>query len=79
MWGCKVQDFGSIELSPGPVVQTVMSPFGDQGVMGLILAQAHTFMEIDHGIYGHSPHSTDSRRLLSVISKCMCTEYWLTA
>ena len=71
--GCKVQDFGSIELSPDPVVQSIMSPIGYQGVMSLILARPHTSMEIDHGIYGHFRHSADSRRLLSVTSKCMCT------
>ena len=41
------------------VAQLVASPTADLGVTSSILAQSHTFMEIDRG---HSPPSTDSRR-----------------
>ena len=35
---------------PGLVVQLVASPPADPGVVSLILAWSHTFMEIDHEI-----------------------------
>ena len=34
----------------GPVVQSVVSPIADPGVMSLIPARSHTFVEIDHEI-----------------------------
>ena len=33
---------------PGPVVQSVASPTADPGVVSLVPAQSHTFVEIDH-------------------------------
>ena len=50
----------------GPVGQLVGTPAVDLGVASLILAQSHTFAEIDHEIifYGHSSPSSDSRKLL---------------
>ena len=38
---------------PDPVGQTVASPIVDQGVMSLILARLHTFVELDHQIYSN--------------------------
>ena len=35
----------------GPVAQLVASPFADPGVMGSILAQPHTLVEIYHEIF----------------------------
>ena len=45
------------------------------GVASLIPARSHTFLEIDHEIISKAilHPSTDSRRLLSVISESMCT------
>ena len=37
---------------PGPVVQSVASLIADPGVMSLIPAWPHTFVEIDYEIYG---------------------------
>ena len=48
----------------GHIVQLVASPTADLGVVSLILAQSHTFVEIDHEImstYILLP-SADSRR-----------------
>ena len=36
---------------PGPVAQLVASPIADPGVMGLILARSHIFVEIDREIF----------------------------
>ena len=63
---------------PGPIVQLVASPIADPGVVSLILARSHTFVEIDREIF-----STTillllliQEGLVSVTSKSMCTKYW---
>ena len=65
---------------PGPLVQSVASPTADPGVASWIPAQSHTF-EIDHEIISTVilllPLIQEG--LLSVMSKSMCTKYWLTA
>ena len=38
-------------ISPGPVAQSVVSPIADPGVMSLIQAWPHTFIEIDFEIF----------------------------
>ena len=67
--------------SPGPVGQSVASPIADPGVMSLIPARNHTLMKIDCDIYSLVIFllSLIQEGLLSVTSKSMCTEYWLTA
>ena len=51
-----------LKVIEGPVAQLVVSPIAHPGVTGLIAAQSHTSMEIDHEkIHGHSP-SADSKR-----------------
>ena len=37
-------------MGPGPVAQLVASPTADPGIVSLILALSHTFVEIDHEI-----------------------------
>ena len=65
---------------PGPVAQSVTSTTADAGVMSLIPAQFHVFMEIDHEIISTVilllPLIQEG--LLSVTSESMCTKYWLT-
>ena len=63
------------------IAQLVASQTADLVVESLILAQSHTFMEIDHKIV-----STVillllliQEGLLSVASKSMCTKCWLIA
>ena len=53
-------------LLPGPIAQSVASLTADQGVMSLILAQSHTFLEIDHEIISTVIlfPSADSRRVV---------------
>ena len=47
---CSRRNQQTIFSLPGPVVQSVASPTADPGVMSLIPARSHTFMEIDHEI-----------------------------
>ena len=50
-----------------PEAQSIESLNADPGVVSLILAQSHTFVEIDHldiNFYGLSPPSADSRRVV---------------
>ena len=51
---------------PGIVAQLVATPTADLAVASLIPTRSHTFVEIHHEInlYGHSPPSTDSRRVV---------------
>ena len=69
------------KFRPNPVVQLVASQIADPGVMSSILALPHTFVEIDHEIFStvilFLPLIQEG--LLSVTSKSMCTEYWLTS
>ena len=54
----------------------VVSKFADTGVMSLILARLHTFVETDHKIFSVIyllPLIQEG--LLSVIRENMCTEY----
>ena len=63
----------------GSVGQLVGSPTAGPGIVSLIPAWSHTFLEIDHEII-----STVilllliQEGLLSVTSESMCTKYWLT-
>ena len=54
----------------------------DPEAMSLILAWSLTFVEFDREIFATgillSPPSADSRKVMSVTSKGMCTKYWLT-
>ena len=68
-------------LIPGPLAQSITGLTADPGVASSILAQSHTFMEIDHEII-----STViilllliQEGLLSVTSESMCMKYWLTS
>ena len=40
----------SLTSMPGPIVQLVVSPFADPGVVSSIMARSHTFVEIDYEI-----------------------------
>ena len=64
-----------------PIAQQVASLIADPGVMSSIPTRPHTFVEICHKIISTVilllPLIQDG--LLSVISKSMCTEYWLSA
>ena len=63
-----------------PIVQLVASLIADPGVMNSILAQPHTFVEIDHEVFSTAIHlQLVQEGLLSVTSESMCTEYWLAA
>ena len=68
-------------FKPGLIAQFVPRWIADPGVMSLSLAWPHNFMETDHEILSTVIpfFSLIEEGLLSVISKCMCTEYWLTA
>ena len=47
-----------------PVTQLVARPIADPGVVSLILAQSHTFVEIDHEIFSTVNSSVaDPRRV----------------
>ena len=48
----------------GPVAQSVATQTADQEVRSLFSACSHTFMKIDLEVLGHSPPSTDSRRVV---------------
>ena len=61
----------------GPVVQSVVSPIVGPGVVSLISAQPHTFVEIDHEIL--SVLLLNQEVPLSITSASMCKECWLTA
>ena len=73
---------------PGRIAQSVMfladaNLTADPGVVSLIPARSHTFMEIYHEIFSMvilfpSPESF-KKVLLSVTSETMCMSYWLTA
>ena len=60
-------------------MQLLASLISDPGVVVLILARPHTFVEIDYEIYSTVilllPQIQEV--LLSVISQCICTEYLL--
>ena len=64
----------------GPVGQLVTSPTADPGIVSLILAQSHTFVEIDHEIISMVILLLllIQEGLLSVTSESMCKKYWLT-
>ena len=53
---------------PGPVKQSVASPTVDPGVLSLIMARSHTFMEIDHEIIS-------TAILLSLIQRRVVVSY----
>ena len=65
----------------GPVAQSIASLIADPGVMSLIMARFHTFIEIDHEIFSTVflllPLIQEG--LMSVTNESMCTKYWLTA
>ena len=52
-------------MSLGRVAQSVASPTAEPGVVSLILAWYHNFVEINHEIYAHSPLSAYSRRVVA--------------
>ena len=57
----------SLTSIPGPVVQFVVSPIADSGVVSLILVRSHTFVEIDYEIIvnGRCKTSTQTNKLLA--------------
>ena len=57
------------------MVQAVTCLTVDQGVTSSILAQSHTYMEIDLEIIS----TAIQEGLLSFTSESICTKYWLTA
>ena len=60
-------------------MQLVPNLIADPGVVSLLLARPHTFVEMyDHEIFSII-WSFSSLRWLSVSSASMCTENWLTA
>ena len=63
--------------SPGPIAQ----PTADSGVVSLIPALSHSFMEIDQEIISTVILllSLIQEGLMSVTSKSMCKKYWLTS
>ena len=49
---------------PGPIAQLVASPIKDPDFAILILAQSHSFVEINYVFfYGHSPSCANSRKV----------------
>ena len=64
----------------GPVVQSVASPIADPEVVSSILAQPHTFVQIDCEIFYTVILLLHliQEGLLSVTSKSMCTVYWIS-
>ena len=68
---CGVQQ----NIITGAVVQSVARLIADPGVVGLIQAQSHTFVEIDYGTVSLvillPPLIQEG--LMSVTSECMCT------
>ena len=66
-----------LNYTPGPIVQAVASPIADPGIMNLILAQSHTFVEIDYEIFSIVfLVLLIQEGLVSVTSESMCTKYW---
>ena len=62
---------------PGRVVQSVVSPIADPGVVSLIPARLHTFVEIDRELFPTIILlMLIQEGLLSVTSASMCMEYW---
>ena len=55
-----------------------LSMAANPGVASSILARSHTLVEIDIRSFFCLP-LIHSRRVLSVTSESMCTNYWLTA
>ena len=66
------------KASLGPIAQSVASPTADPGVVSLIPAQTHTFVEIDIILF-ILLLPLIQEGLLSFTSKRMCTKYRLTA
>ena len=66
---------------PGLIGQSVASPTADPGVVSLIPAWSHTFVEIYHKIIPMVilllPLIQEG--LMLVTSESMCTKYWLNA
>ena len=62
----------------GPVTQSVASPIADPGVISLIPAQPHTFVEIDCKTFSMIILILllIQEVLLSVARESTCTEYW---
>ena len=67
--------------TPGLIAQSVARLIADPGVVSLIPARSHTFVEIDNEIFSMDilllPLIQEG--LVSVISESMCTKYWLNA
>ena len=62
-----------------PVVQSVVSPIANPGVMSSIPTRQHAFMNIDHEIFSRAILLLLIQEgQLSVTSKSMFLEYWLT-
>ena len=68
-------------MSVQDIAQLVASPTADPGVVSSILAQSHTFVEIDHETISTIIllFPLKQEGLLSVITESMCTKYWLNA
>ena len=66
---------------PGHIVQLVTSLTADPGVVSLIPARSHIFVEIDHEIISTAILLLllIQEGLLSVTSESMCTKYWITS
>ena len=60
-----------------PVAQSEASPTADPGVVSLVPAQSHTFVELDHEIIfmGILLLQLNQEGLLSVTRKNMCKKY----
>ena len=67
-------------IPPGPIAQSVANLTVDPGVVSLIPAQSHTFVEIDHEIISTAIFLLllIQEWFLSITSESMCTKYWLT-
>ena len=70
-----------MRLIPGPISQSVKSETADQGILGSILAQSHSFVEIDLKINSMVILLLPLIQiaLLSVTSESMSMKYWVTA
>ena len=68
-------------IRPGSIAQSVASRTADPGVMSLIPAWSHTFMEIDHEIISMVIFLLllIQEGLLSVTRESMFMKYWLKA
>ena len=66
---------------PDPLAQSVATLIAESGVMSLILAWSHTFMEIDNEIYTTfiPLYPLIQEGLVSVARESMWTKYFLTA